>query len=289
MNLSRNEKIAWLKANKADQIALKKATVKHCDAGIVPFVDKHNGLTVKMLERNLPLDTDEVIYRTLIANTYNYMDSHDDVHLNGTFKKSIQETKKIFLLHDHKFEVGAQIGRIMKAYEQEGRFIFFGYNNSKDTQALLLDVAIEKAKNESVFNQYKNEEIDQHSVGMQYVQVDLALDDKADPAAYALYHRTLPLIGNSDEVEKQGYFFAVHEAKLRETSAVLMGSNPITGVFDNNKTVTTIDEIQKIVDEFGNKDDIYKLCKQYVDTFKQPEPIIITHIEKKPSIYQFIK
>jgi hypothetical protein len=289
MNLSRNEKIAWLKANKADQLALKKATVKHCDAAIVPFVDKHNGLTTKMLERNLPLDTDEVIYRTLIANTYNYMDSHDDVHLNNLFKKSIQETKKIFLLHDHKFEVGAQIGRIMKAYEQDGRFIYFGYNSSKDTQALLLDVAIEKAKNESVFNQYKNEEIDQHSVGMQYVQVDLALDDKADPNAYALYQRTLPLIGNSEDVEKQGYFFAVSEAKLRETSSVLMGSNPITGVFDNNKSIVSIDELKKMFDEFANKEDIYNLCKDYTDTFKKPEPLPNTQIDKKPSIYTMIK
>lgn len=289
MSLSRNEKIAWLKANKSDQIAMKKATVKHCDATVLPFVDRNNSINKMLPERNLPLDTEDVIYRTLIANTYNYMDSHNDVHFNNLFKKSIIETKKIFLLHDHKFEVGAQIGRVMKAYEQDGRFIYFGYNSSKDTQALLLDVVIEKAKNKSVFEQYKNEEIDQHSVGMQYVQVDLALDDKADPNAYALYHKSLPLIGNSDAVEKQGYFFAVSEAKLRETSAVLMGSNPITGVFDNNKGVVSVDELKKMFDEIGKNEDIYNICKQYTDTFKQSEPIIITHTVPKPSIYTFIK
>lgn len=289
MSLSRNEKIAWLKANKADQIAMKKATVKHCDATVLPFVDKNNSINKMLPERNLPLDTEDVIYRTLIANTYNYMDSHDDVHFNNLFKKSISETRKIFFTHDHVPQLAAQVGKTLKAYEQDGRFIYFGYNSSKDTQALLIDVAIEREKNASIFGQYLKDEINQHSVEMYYVKVDLALDDKSDPNAYALYHSKLPLIGNSDEVEKQGYFFGVSEAKLSGFSCVKDGSNPITGVFDNNKGLVSVDELKKMFDEFGKNEDIYNICKQYTDTFKQSEPKVITHTVPKPSIYQFIK
>ena len=33
------------------------------------------------------------IKRMIIGNTYNWMDSHDDVHMKGIFTKSIQENK----------------------------------------------------------------------------------------------------------------------------------------------------------------------------------------------------
>ena len=274
---------------------LKKGAVKFTDSPVLSPVlgtVKDDNQNKALLERNLPLDVEDKVYRTIIANTYNYMDSHDDVHLNNVFKKSLEETKKLFLLHDHKFEVTAQTGNILKAYEQDGRFIYYGLNSPLDTQALLLDVEIERAKNELVFNEYKNHNINQHSVGMYYVKIDLAIDNQDDKEAYALYRKYLPQIGNADKVEKQGYFFAVQEAKLKETSAVLMGSNDLTGIFDNNKSIKTIDEAQKMFDYLGknieNKEIFSNLCKQYVDTFSHIEPLKGTQTEKKPSFYELM-
>ena len=290
--MERTTKINQIRRDKGEILALKKGAIKYSDATILGAVAKSDEVSKKMFERNLPLDTEESVYRTLIANTYNFMDSHDDVHLNNVFKKTLEETKKIFLLHDHKFEVTAQVGNIMKAYEQDGRFLYFGYNSPLDTQALLLDVEIERKKNELVYSGYKNDEINQHSVGMYYVKIDLAMDDQADPAAYALYKRLIGNIGNAAEVEKQGYFFAVAEAKLREVSSVLAGSNPLTGVFDNNKVVVSIDEMKKMFDYFGknieNKEIFNNLCKQYIDTFSKNEPLNGTQKEIKPSIYSLI-
>jgi hypothetical protein len=289
--MERTTKINQVRRDKEEILALKKGAIKYTDCSTISSVVKTD-VDKKMFERNLPLDTEDAVYRTLIANTYNFMDSHGDVHLNNTFKKSLEETKKVFLLHDHKFEVTAQIGNIMKAYEQEGRFLYFGYNSPLDTQALLLDVEIERKKNELVYGGYKKDEINQHSVGMYYVKIDLAMDDQADPAAYALYKRLIGSIGNAAEVEKQGYFFAVAEAKLREVSAVLAGSNPLTGVFDNNKGAVSIDQIQKMFDYLGknveNKEIFNNLCKQYVDTFSNNEPLNGTQKQEKPSIYSLI-
>jgi hypothetical protein len=291
--MNRDTALNQIRRDKAEILSLKKATIKNSDATILSSVVDSGEVSKMMPMDRLPMDTDEAVYRTLIANTYNYMDSHSDVHLNGLFSKSIQETKKIFLLHDHKFEVTAQIGNILKAREQDTRFIYLGYNSPLDTQALLLDVEIQKAKNEAVFTAYKDNEINQHSVGMYYVKVDLAMDAKEDPNAYALYQKYLPLIGNADEVMKQGYFFAVSEAKLKETSAVLMGSNPITGVFDNNKSAHNVDQVQKMFDylakNIDNKEIYYNICKQYCDTFAKNEPLKDTQKDIKPSIYQLIK
>lgn len=290
--MNRNTVVKQVTRDKEEALLLKRGAVKFTDSPVLSPVlgkvkdDEPNKM---LLERNLPLDTEEAVYRTIIANTYNYMDSHDDVHLNNVFKKSLEETKKLFLLHDHKFEVTAQTGNILKAYEQDGRFIYYGLNSPLDTQALLLDVEIERAKNELVFNEYKNHNINQHSVGMYYVKIDLAIDNQDDKEAYALYRKYLPQIGNADKVENQGYFFAVQEAKLKETSAVLMGSNDLTGIFDNNKSIKTIGEAQKMFDYLGknieNKEIFNNICKQYVDTFKQIEPSLDTQTVIKPSFY----
>ena len=284
----RHSAIKQVTRDKEEALLLKKGAVKNTDSPILsPILGtvKDDEQNKALMERNLPLDTEEAVYRTIIANTYNYMDSHDDVHLYNVFKKSLEETKKLFLLHDHKFEVTAQTGNILKAYEQDGRFIYYGLNSPLDTQALLLDVEIERSKNELVFNEYKNHNINQHSVGMYYVKIDLAIDNQDDKEAYALYRKYLPQIGNADKVEKQGYFFAVQEAKLKETSAVLMGSNDLTGIFDNNKSIKSIDEAQKMFDYLGrnieNTDIFHNICKQYVDTFKHNKQNFTTTSTKR--------
>jgi hypothetical protein len=295
MSDKRHSAIKQVTRDKKEALLLKKGAAKFTDAPeLSPILStvKDSEQNKALLERDLPLDTDTAVYRTIIANTYNYMDSHDDVHLNNVFKKSLEETKKLFLLHDHEFKVTAQTGNVLKAYEQDGRFIYYGLNSPLDTQALLLDVEIERAKNELVFNEYKDHQINQHSVGMNYVKIDLAIDNQDDREAYALYKKLIGSIGNADKVEQQGYFFAVQEAKLKEVSAVLMGSNDLTGVFDNNKSLKTVDEITKMFDYLGknieNKEIFNNICKQYVDTFTQIEPSLDTQTDKKPSFYELM-
>ena len=231
MSDKRNSSIKQVTRDKQEAILLKKGSTKFTDSPILtPYGQELKGdePNKALIERNLPFDTDEAVYRTIIANTYNYMDSHDDVHLNNVFKKSLDENKNLFLLHDHKFEVTAQTGNILKAYEQEGRFIYYGYNSPLDTQALLMDVEIERAKNELVFNEYKNHRINQHSVGMIYVKLELAVNDEDFGSELATWNKYYNDIANKEDVDAVGYFWAVTEAKLIEGSAVPIGSNTVT-------------------------------------------------------------
>lgn len=287
--MERHSKLAQIRRDKHELINLKKMMVKSCDSIIsVPVVTGID--VVKDINKAMPKDTNEKLYRTLIANTYNYMDSHDDVHRKGIFSKSISETKKIFLLHDHEFKVTSQIGNILKAYEQDLKWSDVGLGISGDTTALLLDVEIEKEKNAAIFKGYLDKEIDQHSVGMQYINIALAIDDHNDKEAYSLYSQILPTLGNSEKAASQGYFFVVTEAKLRETSAVLMGSNDLTSVLNHNEKNEDLEQTFKVlVNKFENKEIVFNLCEQVMDTFKKAEPPTSTQKDKKPSFYNLVK
>ena len=71
-----------------------------------------------------------------------------------------------------------------------------------------------------------------------------------------------------------------------------MGSNPLTGIFDNNKSLKNDDEIIKMFDYLGknidNKEIFNNICKQYVDTFSNNQPSIDTETAKKPSFYELM-
>lgn len=286
--MNRLERIRAAVKDAPTQIGLKKAKQnKQGDSfgsKILIYKDSSN-------KSELPKDEDDVIYRTINANTYLYKDSHDDVHLPGIFTKTIKETSKIYFLHDHKFETTAQIGVIIKSYEKEVGWKEVGLDIEGKTTALLHDVKIERIKNPAIFEMYKNGEIKQHSVGMQYVTIKLAADDEEDEEAYKLYNSVLPKLGNAEQVKEQGYFYVVSEAKLRETSAVLLGSNDLTGVYDENNTQepTKEEELQLVLQKFDSIDKIDKICIDYKNTLLENEPLKDTQKKRKPFNYANIK
>ena len=283
--MNRKEIIKDKLANKTELISIKRATVKHTEGLILtPKLTLPKDSTVKA---ELPNDTEDVLYRTIIANTYNYMDSHDDVHLNGCFSKSIQENKRQLYIKDHANYTTEIAGKVLKAYELMGTFEKFGYDSGLSTMAFLKDVAIYKEQSEQFFSQMSNGMINQHSVGMMYIKIALAVDDISDAEGYKLYTSLLPIIGNSKEVEEQGYFFAVQEAKELETSAVTMGSNSLTGIYNDNKKEYNEDDIEKIVQNFGNIDKFDKLYQNYVKT-RTDKAVINDTLDNKKSFIHLI-
>ena len=81
-----------------------------------------------------------------------------------------------------------------------------------------------------MFGLYANKEVDEHSVGMMYVKVLLAVnnDSKEYKEEFATWNKHIEDIVNRKAVEDQGFFWAVKEAKVIEGSAVVKGSNPLT-------------------------------------------------------------
>jgi len=156
--------------NKAEIIKLKKAQLKKGD--IISF-DTKAQITTKADVNTADSDTE--IHRTIVGNTYGFMDSHDDVHFKGIFSKSIKENgTKVLHLHDHVHELAAKVGTPLEVYEKEVSWADVGLKTGGTTTALLMDTRIEKERNPNIFKDYLNGSINQHSVGMQYVKIDLA-------------------------------------------------------------------------------------------------------------------
>lgn len=214
--------IAEIVANKAELIQLKKAEVKTVKGGI-SSITKTNA-TIKGVFK----DNENSLERTIIGNTYLWMDSHDDVHAKGCFTKSVKENKSIFHLHDHEFKITSKVGEPKKTYEEDIAWKDLGVNKSGMTQALFMDTEIFKDYNAQIFNEYKAGRINQHSVGMQYVKIDLAVNDDAYEKEFKVWQDNIDTLGNPEKATEKGYFWLVREAKLIEISAVLMGSNELT-------------------------------------------------------------
>jgi hypothetical protein len=87
-----------------------------------------------------------------------------------------------------------------------------------------------------------------------------------------------------EEAKEQGYFFVVSEAKLQETSAVLRGSNPITGILENSEDKE--EQIIKLLKELGDIDKINNICDNIKETYKE-EPLKNTQ-KVKPSFYTYL-
>lgn len=230
------EFIKNLVANKAQEIELKKAQIKHCKGGLNSVANTNT------VDKGIYSNSEGKLERTIIGNTYLWMDSHEDVHAKGCFSKSIKERgDRVFHLHDHKFERTAKVGNPIKLYEEEISWKDLGVNKVGSTQALHMDTEIIKAYNAQIFDEYKNGLVDQHSVGMQYVKIDLAVGDDEYEEEYKLWVDNIDQIGNKEQAEEKGYFWLVREAKLIEISAVLLGSNELTPTLGERKVVA--DEI----------------------------------------------
>jgi len=279
-----------LRENKTRLIGLKKAQIKLCDN----ILSDPTGLELKGMPASYPDDTDEMITRSIVGNTYGWMDSHDDVHIKGIFTKSINESgHKVMHLHDHVHQLDAEVGDNLKVYETEIEWKEVGHDSTGKATALVMDTEIRKEYNPRIFQKYKKGQIDQHSVGMQYVDIFLCLNDKDDKEHYGNWKNYIDEVKNSEVAEEQGYFWAVTTAKLIEISCVIRGSNELTPTMGNKTALGGFEFAQKLVNEIDDLavvKRIAELCSlEYgiePEVPLSPEPPKST---QSKSLYQFIK
>ena len=128
-------------------------------------------------------------------------------------------------------------------------FSFLGKSYEGNTEALIFLIDKNKIVHEGAKQIIENKRPVQNSVRMEYVKIDLAIDD-AQPE-YAENKKTFDLyineIANKDKAIEQGYFWAVTEAKIsKEGSMVLFGSNDVTPIIENK---TEAEEITSEIKE----------------------------------------
>lgn len=232
---TKKELFDFLIANKSDLMAQKKAEVKHADAiaFLSPVVNKKHNAN----KANEAFDPSGDEFKVkVIINTTNLMDSHLDVHIPGLWNKSISENKSIMHLQEHtmKFDHIISSGNDLRVFTKEFSFSELGFNLEGNTEALVFESNIKKERNPFMFEQYSKGYVTEHSVGMRYVKLIMAINDESYGAEFEAWEKYFPMVANKEEAEKRGYFWAVKEAKVIEGSAVPLGSNHVTPTLDNN-------------------------------------------------------
>jgi hypothetical protein len=178
-----------------------------------------------------------ILKRTILTNTYWWLDSHSDVHLGrgeegdtAIFTDSIKgRANKIPPMDQHNWSLDGRMGKTIEMYEEKISWRSLGIGKTGMTEGLFAVAEISKEKNERRYKDYLNDEIDQHSVGMRYLDVQTAINDPEEyPKEAAIFNKYINKIGNRQAAEKQGFFFAVGKANVMEYSAVIAGSNELT-------------------------------------------------------------
>ena len=230
---NKQELFSYLKQNKQLLISRKKSTIKYGD-GIVGEV--RNVTKEDFENKSIAVTNDQLLDGTLVAkvviNTTNFMDSHDDVHFPNIWKKSLSETKYLLHLESHEMEFDAIIadGQDINAYTKNVSWTSLGFDYVGNTQALIFESTVSQKRNPFMYEQYLNGYVKNHSVGMRYVKIEMAINsqEKYYAEEKAIWDKYYPQIANKELADEKGYFFAVTEAKVIEGSAVVRGSNVAT-------------------------------------------------------------
>lgn len=226
-----NKLYDWLKANKAALLSQKKSAIKRADAcaSTIKLVDKDDANKV-LGENEIPKDATKIKVRSVI-NTTKLFDSCKDVHIDGLWSKSLQENKENYLVNQHDFTFEGIISDNVKAFTQKIAWSELGYQYPGLTQALIFDSVIDKseqAKEEdglTMFDRYRLGKVKNHSVGMRYIKIFMAISSKMYEEEYAIWEEYFEQIANKEDAEEAGYFWAVTEGKVIEGSAVVRGAN----------------------------------------------------------------
>lgn len=222
---TKEELFDFIHQNKSLLISEKKYEVKKADS--VCFIPSVISDRYASKSSSDELMKKSSINAKVVINTTKLFDSHRDVHIDGLWRKTLSEQRNTYHLQEHKMAFNSIISDNVSASTQLYLWKELGYNFEGNTEALVFDSIIEKKRNPFMFEQYANGWVKNHSVGMRYVQLYLAIN--SDSSEYKeekeVWDEYFKVIANKQTALDEGFFWAVREAKLIEGSAVPIGSN----------------------------------------------------------------
>ena len=236
---TKEEMFTEFRGNIKGIIDLKKADIqKSCDKGIAVTCKSLDLLKLSDQVKALKIDD---AYYYIAVNTTRILDSHNDLHIDGIWNKSIKEQQgNNYLVADHELCIDDVIVR--KEYIEmmvvKMPFALLGQPYQGDTQALIYKFPKDKVVHAKAKEWLESGDQIEASVRMQYVTIELAMDSNhpSDETEKQRYDEYLPMIANKADFEYIPYFFVVKEAKnVRESSLVVLGSNSVTGNINNTE------------------------------------------------------
>lgn len=233
---------AHLVENKKELIKTKKSLPVNSDNfSCSPNFVKSNTTVTKGKE--------DKVESKIIGNLANWFDYHQDVMLPNSWKKSISE-REIYILKDHGRSVTDIIADTIKVESEIINLKDIGVlSDVKSSQALVATIEPKREYDEKVYELYKSGRIKEHSIGLQYIQMELAINDKEFDEEFVTWSKYYDQIINKEELNKFGYFWAIKEAKILEISAVLFGANPMTPTIETTVTETDKSLLKHLEDQ----------------------------------------
>lgn len=242
---TKKERLNFLKQNKREILKAKKAMIKTTDSIALKYVATNLPTTKAAIE----LGDGEVM---IVGNSVGFMDSHLDVSLSGSWTKTVQEKgSSVPILKDHVYTVDSMFAENLGAFVTELNITDLGYNKIGTTEVLAAKIRPEK----EMYEKYTKGIIKQHSVGLQYVKLALAVNDEEDEEGYKEWVKNIDKVINREMAEEYGYFYPIYEQKLIEISAVVFGSNGYTPAF-TDKTEQITQENEAVEDTSQDKESI---------------------------------
>lgn len=205
---------------------------------------------------------------TIVGNSCWVFDSHYDVHKDGCWTKTLEESQhKFFHTQDHSSRSSDKVGDPVKTYAANVSTKELGLDTPiESVECLLMDSDVYRTLNKNIFTQYGLGMIKEHSVGMYYVRLDFAANDPENVEEHKIWIDNIDKIANREAVEEYGFFWLVTECKLVEISAVTRGSNPYTPALEtedkNEHNKGDKDKVAPSDDTQPKKAFIFEVAKQ---------------------------
>lgn len=239
--LQGKELYEYLVRNKSTLIAKKKSLPIKSDN---IFSDVHIIGSTKQGEKKAEGETASPDTGTLrvdvVANAAWWCDSYMDVPTDTCYDESIDK-KGVLLPHikDHIYSSTSHVGDVVAVYKKMVKLKELGLNKAGSTSCVCWTTDVQKEYDEKVYKFYKNGKINQHSIGLQYLNIELAINDKDYEKEIDFWNKYIDRIINKEMVIEKGYFWLISKARLIENSCVLFGACELTPTLDVEQLTQT--------------------------------------------------
>ena len=207
------------------------------------YLSHEKGLAVKytpLLVSKFSIDEQKALklddsYYYVVMNTTKVLDSHEDLHINGLWKKSVQEKQfKNYVTADHKLETLSIAVRKehVEMFTAIVPFSALGYSYEGNTEALIYKFPKDKVQIPLIKEWLDSGDSIEGSVRMKYIKFLFCMDsnDPDDVEFKKNYDKYYDQIANKNDFDYIPYYFAILEASNEKESALVpYGSNSVTG------------------------------------------------------------
>lgn len=226
---------------------------------------KNNHFSVKVSNVNVSVKDVDLKSRTVtgVLNTYNFVDSDQDVLLMGSAKKSINDrgpdsnaTAKIKFAKFHDLTLLPGKFTVLSEREIEGKQVLYFEAQMSNSQL-----------GTDTLHEYVDGVIDNHSIGFQYIPEQMKLVERDGQHGNSkTWDSLMGQLINPKAAEDKGYVWVIKEIKLWEGSAVAFGANALTPFLGMAKSMTKESVISLIHSKIQKMESVLRNGQQSDDS-----------------------